>query len=91
MGQSVLLIFHPSILTFLHSYILVRKSRTKDKTTNSNTTRGGKVPVQCIFWARGYCRNEEKCRFLHEAVTAAAAPASAATNDDAKKVENEAQ
>ena len=27
---------------------------------------GTKGSSYCIFWNRGYCRNEHNCRFLHE-------------------------
>ena len=28
--------------------------------------KGGKVPIPCIYWGRGFCRNGDTCRFLHE-------------------------
>jgi len=45
------------------------RSLSKLSSVRSHSTKKStKSQVQCIFWARGYCRNEQKCRFLHEPV-----------------------
>jgi len=43
-----------------------RTSNVPGYSQSSGAVKGGKVPVPCIYWGRGYCRNGDVCRFLHE-------------------------
>jgi len=55
----------------------------------SSRQKNNKVPVQCIFWARGFCKNEGKCRFLHEPVNKEVPLMDTSDDKAGKKSENE--
>jgi len=55
----------------------------------SSRQKNNKVPVQCIFWARGFCKNEGKCRFLHEPVNKEVPLMDTSDEKAGKKSENE--